>query len=136
MIAVDTDVLLASMASEGTVRRLLIAADADLVTLDGAFDVLRRHLPLVAMRTRTPREGLATVLDRLGTYVDEADFADYEATYTGLEMSYPWARVREIDLLALAKALDARIWTHNEAFDQADDLEVLSTDDVFAEVAR
>lgn len=136
MIAVDTDVLLASMASEGSVRRLLIAADADFVALDGTFDVLRRHLPLVAARTKTAREGLETVVDTLQRYVDEADFADYEGAYVGLEMSYPWAEVREIDLLALAVGLDARVWTHNEAFEEADDLEVLSTDDVLKEVAR
>lgn len=136
MIAVDVDVLLAAMASEGSVRRLLLAADADLVTLDGAFDVLRRHLPLVAMRTQTPRDELATVLDTLERYVDEAGFADYEQAYTGLEMAFPWAEVREIDLLALAVGLDARVWTHNEAFDQADDLEVLHTDDMLKEVAR
>lgn len=135
-LVVDTDVLMGALAREPTIRRLVVFSGADLVTLDGAFDVLGDHLPLLSARTRTDRKELAEAFDVLARYVDEVDFAEYEGTYTGLEMSYPWAGVRERDVLALAKATDRGIWSMNDAYDQVDDLDVLRTDDVFSEVAR
>lgn len=135
-LAVDTDVLLGSLAGDGAVRRLVVLGGLDLVTLQDTFEALRSHVGLVLARTGTDDEELLEALDILGRYVEEAPFPEYEEAYTGLEMSYPWADVREVDLLALAKALDLGIWSMNPALSQVEDLDVLRTEDVFDEVVR
>lgn len=135
-LAVDADVLLGALARDGAVRRLVVLGGLDLVCPQGTLDELGRHAPLLAARCRLDRAEMEEALEVLARYVDEVPFEDYEGAYTGLEMAYPWAGVRETDLLALAKAGKVPIWTANDAFDQADDLEVLSTEDVTREVAR
>lgn len=135
-LAVDVDVLLGALARDGAVRRLIVLGGLDLVCPQGTLDQLGRHASLLASRCRLDRAEMDRALEVLAGYVEEVPFEDYEGAYTGLEMAYPWAGVRETDLLALAKAGKVPVWTANDAFDQADDLEVLSTEDVTREVAR
>lgn len=135
-VAVDLDVLLAALAADGTVRRLLVLSGLELVCPEGTFDVLAGHGGLLAARTRTDRKDVERALELVSGYVEEVPFDRYEDRYEGLELAYPWAGVREVDLLALAKAEGCPVWTTNEAFAQADDLEVWSTQDVTREAAR
>jgi predicted nucleic acid-binding protein len=128
-VVVDASVVVAGLFAEGTVRDVLLTTDA--VTLCAPAylrEEVERHLPRVANRARIPVEMVRTIFEDILGCLELIPVGVYASSMSEARRLARLAdAIGDEDYIALALALNAKIWTLDRDFRRVAGIRVLST---------
>lgn len=132
LIAVDANILMSALLG-GTPQRILFDPNFEFITTERTTWEVKRYLPFLAQKLDLTESEILSALESLPiTAYQERDYADQLPIARQLiEARDP----RDVDILALALATGAFLWSQDQDFENIGDIIWLTTEEVMEWVA-
>jgi predicted nucleic acid-binding protein len=125
LVAVDANILISALLG-GKPGRLLFHPQFDFITTERTTWEVKRYIPLLAQKLKRPELALFETFELLPiTAYQERDYQDY------LPQAHEFIDARDAkdaDILALALATDATLWSEDRDFEEIAEIVWVTTE--------